>query len=145
MSGVEELAAVERDLTGVAGLIPKKAGQAVQQTLIRTRDEWRKLAKGTPMGQQYTASIDYTAGESGVVGGRGVLEGEVGPDIARYGGKTGKGGLVPGMGFFDDPESTPVGVKPVRARKRAELFAEDELDRGIDIAVEQSLAERGLA
>jgi hypothetical protein len=95
------------------------------------------------MGAQYTATIDYELSEGGVEGGRGGYGADIGPDIGRYGGKTGKGGLTPGFGIFDDPEATPVGAKPVRARPRAELFADDELNKGIDIAVEQSLAEMG--
>lgn len=143
MSEFDELVTIERDLTQAAGLMPHKAAQAVQQTAVRTRDEWRKLAKENPMGKQYTDAIDYDVREYGAFG-QGVYEAEIGPDLARYGGKTGKGGLVPGLGIFDDPESTPIGVKPVRARKRAESFAEDELEKGIEIAVRQSLAEAKL-
>ncbi|WP_417556161.1 hypothetical protein [Microbacterium sp.] len=138
-----ELVVLERDLTEVAGLMPHKAAQAVQQTVIRTRDEWRKLAKRSVMGEQYSATIDYEVREYGAFG-QGVIEGEVGPDLARYGGKTGKGGLTPGFGIFDDPEKTPIGAKPVRARKRAEEFADEELDKGIEIALRQSLAEAKL-
>jgi len=139
----EGLVQIERDLTNAAGLMPHKAAQAVEQTGVRTRNEWRKLAKGTPLGEQYTAAIDYTVRDySGF--GQGVIEAEVGPNLERYGGKTGKGGLVPSAGIFDDPESTPIGVKPIRARVRAEKFAEEELDRGIEIAVGQSLAEAKL-
>lgn len=138
----DELTDLARDLTEVAGLINEKAAQAVVQTAFRTRDEWRKHAKGNPMGEQYTESIDFTAREYGAFG-QGVYEAEIGPDLARYGGKTGEGGLTPGFGIFDDPESTPVGVKPVRARKRAELFADKELDRGIEIAARQSLGKLG--
>ncbi len=142
MSDFSEMTVLERDLTEVAGLIGHKAGQAVQQTAIRTSEQWQKLAKGNPMGEQYTATIDYTEREYGAFG-QGVYEAEVGPDLARYGGKTGKGGLTPGFGFFDDPESTPIGVKPVRARRRAEQFADVELDKGIEIATRQSLAKLG--
>lgn len=143
MSEFEELIELERDLTTAADLMPHKAAQAVQQTAMNTKDEWRKLAKGNTMGEQYTATIDYTAREYGAFG-QGVIEAEIGPNLGRYGGKTGKGGLTPGFGIFDDPESTPVGAKPVRARKRAELFADKELDKGIEIALRQSLAEAKL-
>lgn len=142
MSGFDELTELHRDLTEVPGLVNAKAAQAVEQTAFRTRDEWRKRAKGNPMGEQYTAAIDFTVREYGAFG-QGVYEAEVGPNLARYGGKTGQGGLTPGFGMFDDPEKTPVGVKPVRARKRAELFADKELDRGIEIAVRQSLGKLG--
>lgn len=49
---------------------------------------------------------------------------------------------MPSAGFYDDPEKTPVGVKPVRARKRAELFADKALGNRIDIAVQRSQASR---
>ena len=132
-----------RDLTDLTDITPKKVGQAVQQTAIRTSEEWQKLAKGNPMGEQYTATIDYTEREYGAFG-QGVYEAEIGPDLARYGGKTGKGGLMPSAGIFDDPESTPIGVRPVRARRRAELFADKELTKGIEIALDQSLKAKGL-
>lgn len=135
-----------RDLSDVAGLVPRKARQAVQQTLMRTRDSWRKAAAGNPFGRQYTASIDYTIKSSdGVMGGSdsASIEGEVGPNLQRYGGKTGRGGLVPSAGIFDDP-LTAVSRPPDRARRAAEQFAIEELERGVQIAVEQSLREKGL-
>ncbi len=134
-----------RDLSGIQGLVPKKARQAVQQTLMRTRDGWRKSAAGNPLGRQYTAAIDYTIESSaGVMGGAdsATISGEVGPNLERYGGKTGRGGLVPSAGIFDDPLSS-VSRPPDRARRTAEKFAEEELERGIDIATEQSLRESG--
>lgn len=143
MSDFDELEALARDFTTASELMPHKAAQAVQQTGIRTKDEWRKIAKGNPLGGQYTSTIDYTVREYGAFG-QGVIEADIGPDLARYGGKTGRGGLVPSAGIFDDPESTPVGAKPDRSRRRAETFAEEELDKGIEIALSQSLAEAKL-
>ncbi|MGU3358179.1 hypothetical protein ACLBWJ_13070 [Microbacterium sp. M4A5_1d] len=140
--------ALIRDLSGVADLVPNKARQAVQQTLMRTRDQWRKAAAGNPLGRQYTAAIDYkiasTAGVMGAgAGGAATIEGEVGPNLERYGGKTGRGGLVPSAGIFDDPLSS-VSRAPDRARRKAEEFAGEELTTGLEIAVEQSLNERNL-
>lgn len=134
-----------RDLSGIQGLVPMKARQAVQQTLMRTRDGWRKDAAGNPLGRQYTAAIDYKIGSTaGVMGGAesATIEGEVGPNLSRYGGKTGRGGLVPSAGIFDDPLSS-VSRPPDRARRAAEKFAAEELERGVDIAAEQSLRESG--
>lgn len=139
-----ELLDLERDLTGAAGLMPHKAGQAVQQAAMNTKSQWRKLAKNNPMGGRYTSTIDYTVDEFGAFG-QGVFEAEVGPDLARYGGKTGKGGLVPSAGIFDDPLSQgSIRRAPDRARRQAEKFASDDLDKGIGIALEQSLAEAKL-
>lgn len=143
MSGFDELKVLERDLTTAAEVMPHKAAQAVQQTAMHTKEEWQEQAEGNTMGKQYSAAIDYTVREYGAFG-QGVIEAEIGPNLSRYGGKTGKGGLTPGFGFFDDPESTPIGVKPVRARRRAEKFAEQELDKGLEIALRQSLAEANL-
>ncbi|MGZ0069267.1 hypothetical protein [Microbacterium arborescens] len=134
--------ALIRDLSGVQGLVPKKVKQAVQQTAIRTRNEWRNLARGNPLGRQYTATIDY---EERAPSAFGVTEyqAEVGPNLSRYGGKTGRGGLVPSAGIFDDPLSS-VSRAPDRARRKAEEFAGEELTTGLEIAVEQSLNERNL-
>jgi hypothetical protein len=143
VSDFDDVEALARDFTTASELMPHKAAQAVQQTGIRTKDEWRKIAMGNPLGGQYTSTIDYTVREYGAFG-QGVIEAEIGPDLARYGGKTGRGGLVPSAGIFDDPESTPVGAKPDRSRRRAETFAEEDLDKGMEIAIRQSLAEARL-
>ncbi|MDR6868453.1 hypothetical protein J2Y69_003069 [Microbacterium resistens] len=149
---MSDLDALARDLTDLADLVPKRAEQAVQQAALRTRDNWRTKAAGNPLKRQYTATIDYTVGRessAGVkeiaVGGavRGTYYAEVGPDLDRYGGTTGKAGLVPSAGIFDDPIS-PVRRKPDRARRDAENFAENELSKGIEIALRDSLTDRGL-
>lgn len=147
MSGDDfgDLLDLERDLTEAAGLMPHKAGQAVQQAAMHTKAEWRKQAKGNPAGGRYTSTIDYTVDEFGAFG-QGAFEAEIGPDLARYGGKTGKGGLMPSAGIFDDPLSQgSIKRAPDRARRQAEKFAADDLDKGIEIALEQSLAEAKLA
>lgn len=143
-AGFDDLLDLERDLTGAADLMPHKAGQAVQQAAMHTKQEWQKQAKGNPMGGRYTSTIDYTVDEFGGFG-QGVFEAEIGPDLARYGGKTGRGGLMPSAGIFDDPLSQgSIRRAPDRARRRAEKFASDDLDKGIEIALEQSLAEAKL-
>ncbi|MGB3733132.1 hypothetical protein [Microbacterium sp.] len=139
----DDLSDLYRDLTDLADLVPAEVETSIEYAAQDVMDEWKKLAKRNPMGDLYTESIDYTLSSYGAFG-QGVYAAEIGPDTARYGGKTGKGGLVPGMGIFDDPESTPIGVTPVRARRRAELFAAGELTRRIEIAVQQSQASRNL-
>jgi hypothetical protein len=137
-----ELLDLAADLTAVAKASPKKARQAVQQTGIRTKAQWAKDASGNPLGRQYTATIDYTL--TGAVSG-GILDLEIGPNLARYGGKTGKGGLVPSAGIFDDPLSRGgILTPPDRSRRKAEKFASDEMEKGIAIALDQILTERGL-
>lgn len=132
-----------RDLRDVADLVPKKVGQAVQQTAIRTVKEWRRVAGRNPFGRQYTATIDYTLSEPSAFGVT-EFQAEVGPDLARYGGRTGKGGLVPSAGIFDDPERSSIRRPPDRSRRQAERFAVGELEKGIQIALDQSLGEKGL-
>jgi hypothetical protein len=137
-----ELLDLAADLTAVAKASPKKARQAVQQTGIRTKAQWAKDASGNPLGRQYTATIDYTL--TGAVSG-GILDLEIGPNLARYGGKTGPGGLVPSAGIFDDPLSRGgILTPPDRSRRKAEKFASDEMEKGITIALDQILTERGL-
>ncbi|MGB3376564.1 MAG: hypothetical protein WBA87_15670 [Microbacterium sp.] len=140
---MSELSDLFHDLTELADILPTEVKASIKQASFDVRDEWRKLAKGNPLGKQYTDSIDFTQHEYGAFG-QGVYESEIGPDLARYGGKTGKGGLMPSAGFYDDPEKTPIGVKPVRARRRAEIFAETALAKRIDIAVQRSHAGRKL-
>ena len=141
MSDFDDL---NRDLTSAAELLPKKAAQAIEQTARRTRDRWRRIASRNPLGRQYTATIDYTLRNPS---GFGVtdLQAEVGPNLTRYGGKTGRGGLAPSAGIFDDPiNQGGIHTTPDRSRVAAEQFAEDELTKGLTIALDQSLKENGL-
>jgi hypothetical protein len=134
------------DIEVAAGVTSKKARQAMQQTAIRTKAEYQKLAAGNPLGRQYTATIDYTIDGVGRGNTSGEITAEVGPNLERYGGKTGKGGLVPSAGIFDDPLSSGSILRPPdRSRRGAEAFAVEELDKGMEIALKQSLEERGLS
>jgi hypothetical protein len=144
-----ELLALAADLTAVAKESPKKARQAVQQTGIRTKAQWAKDASGNPFGRQYTATIDYTLDGSvqaqNLKSSGTILDLEIGPNLARYGGKTGRGGLVPSAGIFDDPlRQGGILTPPDRSRRKAEKFASDEMEKGITIALDQILTERGL-
>lgn len=139
-----ELDGLMADLTEVPILINGKVEQAVQQTAIRTSKSWAAdAAKSMPgsIARQYADTIDYEERTFGAFG-QGVYAAEIGPDLARYGGKTGKGGLLPSMGILDDPQSG-VLTTPSRARPRAEKFAEAELVKGVEIAIEQSLKKLG--
>lgn len=141
-----ELDGLIADLTEVPNLINRKVEQAVQQTGIRTKKMWADDAKKTmpkSVGRRYAPTIDYEAREFGAFG-QGQYTVEIGPNLARYGGKTGPGGLIPSMGILDDPQSGGILTPPSRSRPRAEKFAGDELVKGIEIAVEQSLKKLGL-
>jgi len=139
---VSEFLKLADDLNAVAKESPKKARQVVQQTGIRTKAMWRGAASGNPFGRQYTATIDYTLDGSALGGVLGV---EVGPNLGRYGGKTGTGGLVPSAGIFDDPLSTGgIRTAPDRSRRKAEKFMIENFDTGIRIAMDQILKGRNL-
>ncbi|WP_308491028.1 hypothetical protein [Microbacterium terrisoli] len=137
----DDLSKLVADLSAVAKGSPKKARQVVQQTGIRTKKHWQEISKN-PAGSRYSATIDYEITGSVLDGD---VELEVGPDLTRYGGKTGHGGLVPSFGIFDDPLSTgSIKRAPDRARRRAEKFAADDVEKGIGIALDQLLKENGL-
>ena len=139
-----QLDALAQDLTEIPGLINAKAKQAVQHVALNTKKSWAADAKKGPRGGRYAPTIDYEECEFGGFG-QGVFEAEIGPNLARYGGKTGKGGLIPSLGILDDPESSGgIRTTPSRARRRAEKFAAKDLVKGIEIAVEQSLKKAGL-
>lgn len=141
--GFAPLAALAFDLSEVAKQSGRKARQVIQQTGMRTKAQWRSDAAGNPFGRQYTATIDYTL--DGSVTGGAVASLEVGPNLSRYGGKTGKGGLVPSAGIFDDPLSSGgIRVGPDRSRVKAEKFAVENMATGMEIAMDQLLKERGL-
>lgn len=136
MAGAEELRQLAADLNAVAGQSPRKARQVVQQAGKKAKDFWRETSRN-PLGKQYTASIDYEI-EGSTRDGEIVLE--VGPNLTRYGGKTGRGGLTPSFGIFDDPlRSGGLTTPPDRARRRAEKFTADDVERGITIALDQLL------
>lgn len=144
MSGsIEGFDELIHDLTAVAGLIPKKVRQAVQQTGMNTKKAWAADARKGSRGRQYAPTIDY---ETRNPSGFGVTEFQVdvGPNLSRYGGKTGKKGLIPSLGILDDPQGGVNGASPTRARRRAEKFAAEEIVKGLQIALDQSHAAHGL-
>jgi hypothetical protein len=138
------LFALAADLDGVADVFARKLGQAVQQTGIKTKKFWaddarKKAGKRT---RRYGASIDYTMTRStafGIVH----VQAEIGPNLARYGGKSGKGGLQPSLGVL---ELAPGGIKaaPRESIRRAFAFAEQELQVGVEIAIRQTQEAHGL-
>jgi len=135
------------DLTEAANIDNLQASQVVQQAALRTKESWAKDAlKSMPkrIARQYAPAIDYEAREFGGFG-QGVYAADIGPNLARYGGKTGKGGLIPSAGFLDDPQSAGgISVTPTRARQRAEKFAEKDLEEGVQIAIDKTLKRLGL-
>jgi hypothetical protein len=140
----DEVYGLTADLTSMPEVVNRKVEQAIQQVGIRTKESWAKDARRGPRGSQYAPTIDYEAREFGAFG-QGQFTVDIGPNLTRYGGRTGKGGLVPSFGFLDDPQSAGgVNTPPSRARPRAEKFGQEDLVKGIEIAIEQSLKAKGL-
>jgi len=132
------------DLTEAANIDNLQAEQVVQQAALRTKESWAKDAAKGVLGKQYAPTIDYELTTFGGFG-QGVFAAEIGPNLARYGGITGKGGLVPSAGMFDDPLAAGgISVTPSRARPKAEKFAEKDLEKGVQIAINKTLKRLGL-
>jgi hypothetical protein len=141
--GFSDLNKLSADLTALPVILTNEVTFSMQQVGEETKKAWRKDAAKGVLHRQYSGSIDYTQREFGAFG-QGVLELEIGPNLARYGGKTGKGGLVPSFGIFDDPIKSGIRATPTRARQKAEKFAADELLKRLEIAVDESAKKVGL-
>ena len=143
-SDFSELDKLNLDLTEAANIDNLQAKQIVQQAALRTKESWAKDAAKGVGGEQYSATIDYEEREFGGFG-QGVYAAEIGPNLARYGGITGKGGLIPSLGIFDDPQSSGgISATPTRARPKAEKFAIKDLEKGVQIAIDKTLKRLGL-
>ena len=141
MSDFDDLA---RDIVDASKATVKRAGQALQQAAFRTKDEWARLARSevvSRVSSSYAASIDYEVkAPLGLFGS--TFEAVVGPDLDRY---AGKGGPQPSAGIFDDRSSGgSIRTPPARTNLKAEKFARAELEKGVQIAVDQTLREFGL-
>lgn len=124
---------ISADLSRLVHIVPEKLTQAVQQTALRTKKEWQSDARGAfgRKGGQYAPTIDYDMKSRWSK--RGTIQAEVGPDLSRYRG----GGLVPSWGLLEEASGR------IRSGARgsifvAAMFAAEELEKGIGIAVEQS-------
>jgi hypothetical protein len=139
--GLSDTNRLAADLTELSNVIYAEVKKSMQQTAMETKKVHQKEARKGPGGKRYAPTIDYEVEGIGAGNGRagGVISAVVGPNLERYGGKTGKGGLVPSLGFLDDPQATgDMTVVPSRARRVAERFAGDELERRLRIAVDES-------
>jgi hypothetical protein len=132
-----------RDLTEVAELVPAEVGKSVQQTAIEGRKTWQADArsKAGKRTSRYAPSIDYSLRTYGGFGQM-VYEARIGPNLQRYGGKQGRGGLIPSLGILEDSPGVRGGGR--NSVKVAYEFVEKELDRRLTIAVDQSMKRRGL-
>jgi len=135
-----EVAKLAHDLSSTANASRERVGQAVQQAAINTSKEWKKDTRQKfpikRLAGRYERSVSYDLDSSmGLT--KGEFRAEIGPDADRD--KVGK------FGALDDPEGRSfIGRAPSRARQRAEVFASRDLEKGIEIAVDQTLKAMGL-
>lgn len=127
------------DLQEVADVIPDLVKKAVQQTAIKTKKEWQSDARGKAgrRTRKYARTIDYTEQASSGFGIH-AFSAEIGPNLSRYGGR---GGMQPSLGILEESGVKGGGRGSIRV---ADRFAEEELLKGVEIAVEQSLRRANL-
>jgi len=144
---LDEVYGLIADLSDIEGVVNREVVKSVQQTAMETKKSMAADARKTmpkSIARRYAPTIDYELRDFGAFG-QGIISAEVGPNLKRYGGKTGKGGLLPSMGILDDPESAGgIRSKPARVRPRGEKFAGEELEKRGTLAVEESLKKAGL-
>lgn len=131
-----ELTQLSQDLGTVPARAIPKVRQAVEIAARKTKDAWRQTAQplSGKHARQYPGSIDYDL----ELNTDGQISAEIGPNLTRYGGKSGRGGLAPSLGILED---APGGVrsKPQRAGQKAAQIGGDDLETGIAKALEDLL------
>lgn len=146
MSGVSydfsELRTLSADLAVVAKVEVRKS---MQQSAIRTKKFWADDARRSfprSIARRYAPTIDYSDLRM-LAADDNTYRVDISPNLKRYGGKTGRGGLIPSLGILEEANK---GVRgPARgAINRAQSFAEREFVDRMQLAVDQSLRKRGL-
>lgn len=141
-----ELGVFAANLSQEADLITGEVRKSVQQTAMAVKKRWASDARRAfgSLGGRYAPTIDYTLSEDGEEGGAGSFEAEIGPNLARYGGQSGAGGLVPSLGLLEEAKG---GVRgPARGSvRRVEEFAGTEFEKRLLMAVERSQSRSGVA
>lgn len=144
MTSIEGLHELTSDLGRLVDVTEFEVKKSVQQAGMDGRKAWQNDAKSSygRWGRQFAASIDYEEGEFGKTGYGGFAV-EIGPNLTRYGGKTGEGGLIPSLAFLDEANGG-VTARPRGTRERFEPVAEKILAEKMDIAVAESLRKADL-
>lgn len=127
-----EFHVLSRDLASADKQVADNVETALASTAKKVKASWRKKAERSGL-KQYAATVDYEVKRFAAFGGAAV-EVDIGPNLTRYGGKTGKGGLTPGMGFVED---APGGVRSAPQHAGRDSLADnaDDFERGISIAI----------
>jgi hypothetical protein len=127
--GFDELHKLEVDLSAAPAAALPLIKKAIGISALKGKRAWQAAAAGHKYSGSYPASIDYDP-----VGND--LETELGPNFNRSRG-------VAGLGIVED---SPGGVNgaPQRNYVKAEEVIAPDLERGIEIAIDQTLKGLGL-
>lgn len=128
MSGFDELHQFEIDVTQAAAEAVPLIKKAVGVSALKGKKAWQAKARGHRYSGSYPASIDYDPVDS-------MLSTDLGPNLNRTG--------TAGLGIVED---SPGGVRgtPQRNYLAAEAVIEEDLPRGVEIALDQALRRNGL-
>lgn len=118
----------EVDLTGATDESLPNIKKAIGISALKGKRAWQDAARGRRYLKAYVPSIDYDPVDSN-------FETELGPNLNRKG--------AGGLGIVED---SPGGVRgrPQRNYVNAEKVIEEDLPRGVQIAIDQALREVGL-
>jgi hypothetical protein len=132
MSEFDELHKLELDLTAAPAAAIPNIVKAVGVSAGKGKRAWQAEAKRHRYSGGFPASIDYDTAK--LVDGAIVTE--LGPNLDR-------GVGTPGLGIVED---SPAGVHgtPQRNYLKAEAVIGDDLEHGVEIAIDQALRKLGL-
>lgn len=133
MTGFDELHKLALDLSAVPVEAVPNIVKAVAVSAGKGKKAWQGAAKKHRYSGSYPASIDY---DTVKVDKSGTISTDLGPNLER-------GVGTPGIGIVED---SPDGVNgaPQRNYLAAEKVIEEDLPRGIDIAIDQTMRGRNL-
>ena len=128
MSGFDELHRLEVDFSHVPDDARPLVVKAVEVSLLKGKKAWQEKARGHSHSGKYPSSIDYDPVDPAF------FSSSLGPKIGRG---------SAGLGIVED---SPGGVRgtPQRNYLAAEAAIEEDLPRGIDIALDQAFRKNGL-
>lgn len=123
MSGFDDLHQFELDVTHAAVEAVPLIKKAVGISALKGKKAWQAKAAGHRYSGAYPSSIDYDPVDAN-------LSTDVGPNLNRGG--------SPGLGIVED---SPGGVRgtPQRNYLAAEAVIEEDLPRGVEIAIDQAM------
>ena len=130
--GWAEWGVLSRDLASADKRVVDNVEKALKVTSMNVKKSWQKKAARKGL-KQYAATVDFEVHQSFAFGGAAV-QSEIGPNMTRYRGKVGKGGLVAAMGFIEEAKGD-IAAAPQHAGRDALAENADDFERGINIAI----------